>query len=170
MQDKKTDGEIQERETSRKNLAQIVDKMYAEFSSSNNFEHGRYDYQSAKIYDYCCANTSDAVAYNYSGSRFKLTCGGPHFRDTSESWDFAGLIAYDGNISLDLEKYVSYFAGYSTHGSVPYPIKVLSMKHLEKRKYEVVAQVASSQINFSIDFEKREVVKGRGPKEVKNGR
>lgn len=167
MADRKIDRELQEQEVIRKNLAQLVDKMYSEFSSSNNFEHGRYDYRSARIHDYCCANTSDAVAYNYSGSRFKLTCRGPHFRDTSESWDFAGLSVYDGNISLDLEKYVSYFAGYSTHGSVPYPIKILSMKHLEKRKYEVVAQVASSQITFSVDFETRKVNEG-GKKDGKN--
>lgn len=158
MTDKRLESEMQEQEKVRKNLAQLVDKMYGEFSRSKNFEHGYQDYQNAEIHEHICADTSDAVAYSYSGRRFKLHCGGPHFRDTSESWDFAGLDAYDGKSRLNLEEHATYFAGYQTYGSIPY-LKALNMKHLGERRYEIAAQIGSSKITYLVDFEKRKVEK-----------
>jgi len=165
------DKEIREQQDVRKNLAQLVDKMYSEFSRSENIAWGHQDYQSAEIHDYTCADTSDATAFSYYGHKFKLTCGGPHFRDESESWDLAGLGAYDGKVRLDLEKYARYFAGYSFHGSIPSPMKVLSMKHLSERKYQIVAQIASSKnVIYMVDFEKSKVEKIEGKEQKLNYR
>ena len=164
------DNEIRAQQDVRKNLAQLVDKMYAEFSRSENVEYGHQDYKSAHIMDYSRANTEDAVAFSYSGRKFKLTCGGPHFRDTSESWDFAGLAAYDGNIRLNFEEHATYFGGYQIYGSIPYPMKVLSMKHLGEKKYSIVAQIASENVTYLADFEKRKVEKtGEKDEKVKGG-
>lgn len=156
------DNEIRAQQDVRKNLVRLVDKMYAEFSRSENVEYGHQDYKTAEIRDYSCADTNDAVAFNYSGRKFKLTCGGPHFSDTSESWDFAGLAAYDGKTRLDLEKHSSYFGGYQIYGSIPHPMKVLSMKHLGEKKYNIVAQIASENVTYLADFEKIKVEKTGG--------
>ena len=163
------DNKIRVQQDIRKNLAQLVDKMYAEFSCSENVKYGHQDYKTAKIGDYRCADTDDAVAFNYSGSRFKLTCGGPHFSDTSQSWDFVGLVAYDGKVRLDFERYVRYFEGYQAYGSIPYPMKVLSMKHLGEKKYNIVAQIASGNVTYLADFEKRKIEKTGEKDEVKGG-
>lgn len=146
-------------EDKKQDLAKLVNKMYSDFSSSENVQYGYQDYRSANISDHIYADDSNAVAFSYSGRKFKLTCGGPHFSDTSESWDFVGLDAYDGKTRLNLEKYVEYFAGYRIHGSIPYPLKVLSMKHLSDKKYEITANIASSRKVYHVNFEKGNVEK-----------
>lgn len=151
--------EARDEQKVRKSLAQLVDKMHEEFSRSKNITYGYQDYQSAEIHEYTCADTRDAVAFSYYGHKFKLHCGGPHFSDRSESSDLAGLSAYDGNVRLNLENYARDFSGYAFYGSIPSPLRVLGMKHLGEKKYEITTQIASSQNTYIVDFEKRKVEK-----------